>query len=629
MRSTIYTCCMIICSFVWAVTEPVMAQQKCGCLLADQLKPAIYAHADNGRIDSAALLYKEIQNVQTDGCRLVFMHGMAQLFMQQKQWDSSRLLLVKAEVLLSKLNCDPALLAKHHSIKGLFYTRLSKIDSAAISFIQATIAAEKSENKYALARAYGDVAASFFKIGDIQKSIYYDKKAVATAEGLQDLSGIQLLSAKLNNLAGAYSRIYQETGNNKYLDSSYQISKLALIKARAGGEIKSIHEAFHHLARYYFIKRDFTSSNAYSDSIIRMHIKGFTDRSMYLAYSNKAEVFFLRDATLPAAAYADSAVKYAASFNAQSEISALDLVYTINKRLKKTDKALTAFERKRILEDSLLSLEKLKAIETLEAQYNQAKNEYLIATLGKQRWIYGLLSFVAVLAALILFFLYRQQKMRLQQRILEAEQRLSRARMNPHFFFNALTTLQRIALKENDGKILANNLSRFSHIMRETLESTYKEYVTIKQEAAFLKEYLEIQQIRYPDKFTYSIMIDGYIEPEELLIPSMIVQPFVENSVEHGFGNIQYLGKLEVHFYLKQQQIVITIQDNGKGLYSGSQTKESHISRASQIIRDRIYLLNIRLKTKAGFSIDNQENNLGVLVQIQLPIIYRHENPDY
>jgi hypothetical protein len=617
------------CIYLLAFALPALAQKDCSCAIADQLKPAIYEHADNGRIAEAALLYKQIQAVQSSGCQLVFLHGMSQLFMQQKQWDSSRLLLDKAALILAKMNCDPAIQAKHYSIKGLFYTRLSKIDSAAISFIQATIAAEKGTNLYALARAYGDVAASFFKIGDIQKSVFYDKKAVATAEKLQDTPGIQLLSAKLNNLAGGYSRIFHETGNAKYLDSAYQISKQALTTAKLGGEIKSVHEALHHIAQYYFIKRDFTQSNTYSDSIIRTHIRGFTDRSMFLAYTNKAELALLQGLTKNASAYADSSLLYAASFNAQSAITALDLVYRVNKRMNYADKALQAFERKRILEDSIMGLEKQKAIEALEAQYNQTKNEYLIESLSKQRLLYGLLAFTGTITALMLFFLYRQQKMRLKQRIMEAEQRLSRARMNPHFFFNALTTLQRIALKENDGKVLANNLSRFSHIMRETLESTYKEYVTIKQEAVFLKEYLEIQQIRYPEKFTYSIMIDGDIEPEEILIPSMIVQPFVENSIEHGFSNIQYPAKLEVHFYLKQTQIVITIQDNGKGLYSGTQEKEPHISRASQIIRDRIYLLNIRLKTKASFSIDNQVNQLGVLVQIQLPIIYRHENPDY
>lgn len=194
--------------------------------------------------------------------------------------------------------------------------------------------------------------------------------------------------------------------------------------------------------------------------------------------------------------------------------------------------------------------------------------------------------------------------------------------MNPHFFFNALTTLQKFALRDNDGQALASNLSKFSNIMRETLESTYKEYVTIEQEIEFLNEYLEVQKIRFPEKFSFTVTADDRIEIDELLIPSMIIQPFVENSIEHGFVGINHSGFIEISFSLKNQEVIVEIKDNGKGL--ATEAKESnHVSRASQIIKDRIYLLNIKLKTKAGFSINNNADNNGVSVKIHLPILYK------
>ena len=225
-------------------------------------------------------------------------------------------------------------------------------------------------------------------------------------------------------------------------------------------------------------------------------------------------------------------------------------------------------------------------------------------------------------------FYFRQQSLKNKQKILETEQRLNRARMNPHFFFNALTAMQRFALKENDGKILASNLSKFSHIMRETLESTYKEYVTIKQEIGFLKEYLEIQKMRFPQIFIYSLMVDGEIEPGDVMIPSMIIQPFIENSIEHGFAGINYEGEIRVDFKQVNKTIEITIHDNGNGLITPGSKINEHISRASQIIKDRIYLLNIKLKSKADFSIDNNSNGKGVVVKIHLPLIYMNENTD-
>ena len=212
---------------------------------------------------------------------------------------------------------------------------------------------------------------------------------------------------------------------------------------------------------------------------------------------------------------------------------------------------------------------------------------------------------------------------------MEAEQRLNRARMNPHFFFNALTSLQSFALRENDGKALASNLSKFSHIMRETLESSYKEYVTIEQEMDFLNEYLEIQKIRFPKKFSYHIEADDDLEIDELMIPSMILQPFVENSIEHGFAGLEHEGHVSVSFKQEENEVLVEIKDNGRGLTTQKKYVENeHISRASQIIKDRIYLLNLKLKTKARFSIDNQTEEQGVLVKIYLPIISQNESVD-
>lgn len=214
----------------------------------------------------------------------------------------------------------------------------------------------------------------------------------------------------------------------------------------------------------------------------------------------------------------------------------------------------------------------------------------------------------------------------MKKKMLKTEQRLNRARMNPHFFFNALTTLQKFALRDNDGQAIATNLSRFSHIMRETLESTYKEYVTIEQEMDFLQEYLEVQKIRFPKTFTYELDADTNLDIDEVLLPAMILQPFIENSIEHGFLGIEYPGHISIFFSSKQKELLVEIHDNGRGLGIKHKEEENkHISRASQIIKDRIYLLNIKLKTKAGFSIDNNNNGPGVQVKINLPLLYINE----
>jgi LytS/YehU family sensor histidine kinase len=159
--------------------------------------------------------------------------------------------------------------------------------------------------------------------------------------------------------------------------------------------------------------------------------------------------------------------------------------------------------------------------------------------------------------------------------------------------------------------------------MRETLESTYKEYVTVEQEMDFLREYLDVQKIRFPHKFSFVIEADSELETDEVQLPAMIIQPFVENSVEHGFSGIDYNGEIKVRFSKKEKELVINIEDNGKGLAAGHPGKEGHVSRASQIIRDRIYLLNLKLRTRASFTIENPGEKNGVQVNIHLPLLYK------
>ena len=602
------------------------SQTTCRCESGEKLKPQIFFYADRGLIDSAFLVYDDIKKMNGDACTILYHHGVSQLYMQKQEWSSARLSLTAAEKLIQKNKCDPAVVSKHYSITGLFYLNISKTDSSAWAYLKAAEAAEQSDNKYVQARAYGDVGFTMSQTGDFLKSIEYNKKSVAVAKSLSDPQGRQLLVIKSAHLAAAYMSIFENTGNLKYLDSCGAIASNALLLSKEAKDINGLMESYNILSRFYFIKKEFKQSNLYSDSMIAAHIPQFTNRFLSLAWLNKAAVARQNNDISNAALFADSSLKYAALFNPQLEIKSLEMVYAVNKELKNTDRSLQAYERMTLLKDSIFSLEKNKAITELEKKYNKEKDERTIHNLAQQKQIYLLLAVAGLLAAFTIAFFLRQQTLRHKQKIMEAEQRLNRARMNPHFFFNALTAMQRFALKENDGKALANNLSKFSHIMRETLESTYKEYVTVKQEVEFLKEYMEIQKIRFPELFSYALMVDGEMEPADVLIPSMIIQPFIENSIEHGFADIDRNGELRVDFKQNNQTITIEISDNGKGLSRPFQKADEHISRASQIVKDRIYLLNIKLKTKADFSIDNHPGGRGVLVKIHLPLLYVRDN---
>jgi len=134
--------------------------------------------------------------------------------------------------------------------------------------------------------------------------------------------------------------------------------------------------------------------------------------------------------------------------------------------------------------------------------------------------------------------------------------------------------------------------------------------------------------MRFPQKFTYTVFASPNMELHEMLIPSMIIQPFAENSIEHGFYGIDYPGHLNIAFSKVGKEIRIEVIDNGIGFGGIQKIADGHISRASQIIKDRIYLLNIKLKTKARFSIQNRPSGKGIQVEIFLPEILLDESTD-
>lgn len=196
--------------------------------------------------------------------------------------------------------------------------------------------------------------------------------------------------------------------------------------------------------------------------------------------------------------------------------------------------------------------------------------------------------------------------------------------MNPHFFFNTLASLQTMAMQKQDHYLLAGSLARFAHIMRETLESTYKDFISLEQEILFLEEYLSLQKLRFPGSFEADIQTHPDLDLEDIMIPSMIIQPFIENSIEHGFDKAEGSGSIELLFEPHHEGLHIEIRDNGKGMNPSKTNNNGHISRASQIIRDRIYLLNLEQKSSARFEVINHPGS-GVTVHIYLPIIHSRD----
>lgn len=549
---------------------------------------------------------------------------LAAEFLAIKELDSALVSVKQAELNYKQAGCsEEELLPVYKIWSSLYFLKAEYQQSLNYSLKILTIA-QSTRNKKEEAEVMLGISQVFARMGQVEKGLGYTRLSLPVINGMEDDSAKVDL---LNKAGSRYYYFYQDNKVRSLLDSAALFFNAALAIAKRNKYRKGMQMSYNKMNSLAYQQKNYTQALLYIDSSISMAIPGEISTALATSFGDKGNILLKTGNFIAAKKWADSCLYYNQQLKFPPLVAnAYSLVAEIADSLGDYKTAYLSLYNEKKITDSLNTVDKTKAVTEVEKKYNQAKNEKTIKELSQQRLIYALLGIGGLLIAGLIAFYFRQQSLKHKQKILETEQRLNRARMNPHFFFNALTAMQRFAMKENDGKALASNLSKFSNIMRETLESTYKEYVTIKQEVAFLKEYLEIQKMRFPQMFSYSLMVDGEMEPGDIMIPSMIIQPFIENSIEHGFSGIDYPGEVRVDFKQQEKKVSIEIKDNGKGLVTSNTLLNEHISRASQIIKDRIYLLNIKLKTKADFSIDNNRDEKGVIVKIHLPIIYNNEN---
>jgi len=208
-----------------------------------------------------------------------------------------------------------------------------------------------------------------------------------------------------------------------------------------------------------------------------------------------------------------------------------------------------------------------------------------------------------------------------------------RNQMNPHFVFNSLNSIQNFIYKKDVSK--ANYfLSKFSKLMRDSLQYTRLDFIPLASEIDFLNNYLELESMRFPEKFEFSITVSEELDIDGLLVPPFLLQPILENSIKHAFNDIDYRGKIKVNISeAGEEMLLIELSDNGKGRQSnnngdsGIQMSEEHKSLGLTIVSDRIKLMN---KTyydgKAKLKFENLFlGEIGFRVNIIVPISYSND----
>lgn len=295
------------------------------------------------------------------------------------------------------------------------------------------------------------------------------------------------------------------------------------------------------------------------------------------------------------------------------------------------------FQQLIIIRDSVYKAKINAIVAETEAKYEFEKKAREIENLKQENRIqelklnenriitYGLAG-LSVLILIIALLLIQRNWLHTRHHRTELEQKLFRTQMNPHFIFNALNAIQSFIYK-NDAGEAGKYLSNFARLIRLVLTNSREDLITLDNEIKTLEYYLQLQRLRFNNKFDYTIEIDPAIHTELIMIPPMLAQPFIENSIEHGIQHLSTKGHIRVAYNLNNDSIVFEVEDNGVGINqsmaNNSKDLNKHESLAMTITEERLKLLNKTKQQKIQLHIrevnSESDHSKGTLITFSIP----------
>lgn len=521
-------------------------------------------------LKSADSIIKNSQNLP-DSILIETIFSKGYIFRVKGNLDSAKVYLSEAIGKINNTNARKRDLTyyRHSWETDLVLESYGDVVSSANKFIRLL----KSENYNDLIFPYNVLERVNLKLKNYEKALLYNDSVqqVATASNYKEMSLItsfsrarilntieqsaqaftllDSVSATLNGddvqrqFYRDYGILHYENGNFPQAIKNYEKSIFYLKKipdSMMEGRTKELLEAYLNIADGHIQAKNFDSAKKYMDSA-----KAYIDNNTSFDNLSYVGEIQLKLNVLNSESIGNILDGYYALVNKQNRIH--------EQKIEDELDALTLANQK---EKQLINENKQQEIDNLKLQIG-----FFVALI--------LIVFVVLIGLLF----YRQRKLRFERNSLLLQQRLLRSQMNPHFTFNALYSIKnQIA---TDQKTATDYLLKFSRLLRLILENSVQNFVELQSELELLEKYLALQLFRFPNTFTYDIQLKNIDEEDLLFIPPMLLQPFIENSIEHGFQNIDYTGHIAICLEKKDELLFCSIEDNGIGWEAKQPSKKS------------------------------------------------------
>lgn len=426
----------------------------------------------------------------------------------------------------------------------------------------------------------------------------YQQKAMNSIKSDDKIGAIENYKKALENVKGKPSeavKIKNEIA--KVYVSDNQFDKAIAIHEKMIGEAKT--------------RNDFDNEISQMQELASIYFTQKEDEKGISLLKEAYEVSIENGKTLLAKNTLELLLKqYKEKGNGQKSIELYENFFENFEALIKSDNSLVDAKTFQVTEDRIKHLEKERAL----------KDELITK---KNTFNYFLLGSVVLMVLLFIFIVKALYSIKTKNKKIALQS--LRREMNPHFIFNSLNSVNQF-ISENNELEANKYLTSYSNLMRNMMENSNKDFVTLSNEIEQLKKYLDLEHLRFSDKFDYEIKVDENLDADAIFVPNMLLQPHLENAIWHGLRYKEEKGFLKLDFRIEKNLVKVTIEDNGIGLKKSKELKTTnqkvHESRGLTNTLERISLLNELYHKNILFQISERDlPQTGTQIELTFPLI--------
>lgn len=573
--------------------------------LRPEISAAFKAMGDGDREGAVQVLYAVVDSAQGDVLakqRFVALNLLSKAYQDQGRYDSALACGERALAIVTRFG-DQKGMATAEQNMGVVCELQGDYEAALAHALRSLVLKEATNDKRGIANILNNLSALHYRQNNLAEAERLMKRAMALKLELGDSDGYALAQSSLGLLR-------MEAGD---LDSAVHLFRASLIPQAEDPERSG---KYSNLA-LAFAKQGRLDSALILNTLALEEARAWEDPGLEIkALYGSAEVLMDLGRYREAAPLLDSCMAIARRIDAAEEVKETYVSLSrLAAGLGDHATALEHFKRYHILSDSLMNTDKDAAMQDLRMKYDTAKkdrendelraaHEVTALVAARNRWIAVGAVLLALGIGVVAWLLVQRARQRAAQQVADLEQQALRLQMDPHFLFNALNTIP--GLYSSGDMVRANDhVGHLSKFLRLVLETSRRSSIPLQQELELIENYLHICADRRPDAFTWDIHVAPEIHPDRLAIPPMLLQPLVENALAHGLGGVESGGHVDVRVEQEDDQVRITVRDNGVGRNVAAQRRSQRpgVSMGMDLVRKRLAIHGRSVRRRAALQV--------------------------